>query len=75
MGHALTHGLDVLLAIVGIWQELVMIGLGMDETSVRARLDECLLKDDEMAQEMPGNVWPLLHDPWPEWPDDDDDDQ
>jgi len=48
-------------------QELVVIGIGMQEIKVRAELDACLLSDEEMTHEMPGFVWPLLHDPWPEW--------
>jgi hypothetical protein len=115
-------------------QELVVIGIGMDEGKVRGVLDTCLLTDGEMLQvrraslvlyfvlvggwvggwvawvagwmgvcvceyvcvcvctciyiyiharahthtctythiqEMPGTVWPLIHDPWPEWEDED----
>ena len=34
-------------------QELVLIGIDMDEGALRARLDACLLKDSEMAQGPP----------------------
>jgi hypothetical protein len=57
----------------GALQEVVIIGLGMDEASVRAQFDKCLLTEAEMAQEMPGNVWPLLPDPWPSWDEDEED--
>ncbi len=31
-------------------QELVLIGMDMDEAAMRARFDACLLSDEEMAQ-------------------------
>lgn len=46
-------------------QELVLIGIGMDETALRARLDACLLNDDEMALGPQG--WQNLPDPFPAW--------
>ena len=48
-------------------QELVLIGLDMDETALRARLDACLLSDAEMAQGPP--VWSSWPTPLPGWPD------
>jgi G3E family GTPase len=46
-------------------QELVLIGIGMDEDALRARLDACLLTDGEMALGAEG--WAALHDPFPTW--------
>ncbi len=46
-------------------QELVLIGVGMDEAALRARLDACLLTDKEMAQGPA--VWTTWHNPFPEW--------
>lgn len=46
-------------------QELVVIGMGMDEAFLRARLDECLLTDEEMA--LGREAWRQLPDPFPHW--------
>ena len=46
-------------------QELVMIGVRMDETAVRAALDPCLLTDAEMAQGP--KRWRRYADPFDEW--------
>ncbi|SDV46208.1 zinc metallochaperone GTPase ZigA [Chitinasiproducens palmae] len=46
-------------------QELVLIGIGMDEDALRARLDCCLLSDDEM-QDGP-TVWTTWPNPFHEW--------
>jgi G3E family GTPase len=46
-------------------QEIVLIGIGMDEADLRLRLNECLLTDDEMA-EGPGS-WLGFTDPFPAW--------
>ena len=46
-------------------QELVLIGIGMDENLLRTRLDACLLTDAEMALGTGG--WASLHDPFPSW--------
>lgn len=46
-------------------QELVLIGIDMDETALRARLDACLLSDAEMAQGP--RVWHRFSDPFPKW--------
>jgi len=47
-------------------QELVLIGMEMDEAALRARLDACLLSDDEMAQGP--LVWKTWPNPFPNWP-------
>ncbi|MGE0784329.1 MAG: GTP-binding protein [Sandaracinaceae bacterium] len=44
-------------------QELVFIGIGMDEAGIRRRLDRCLL-DDAMTASGP-STWSLLEDPFP----------
>jgi G3E family GTPase len=46
-------------------QELVMIGMGMDEAALRAGFDACLLSDAEMAAG-PG-AWERFDDPFPNW--------
>ncbi len=46
-------------------QELVMIGIGMDEAGLRKRFDDCLLTDEEMAQGP--KVWFWYSDPFPQW--------
>ena len=54
---------------IGEWgdrrQELVFIGMDMDEAGVRAQLDACLLTDAEMALGRAG--WGGLFDPFPLW--------
>ena len=47
-------------------QEIVLIGVDMDETSLRARFDSCLLTDEEMAQGP--KTWTTWHNPFPDWP-------
>ncbi|VFR82201.1 Putative metal chaperone, involved in Zn homeostasis, GTPase of COG0523 family [plant metagenome] len=48
-------------------QELVLIGIGMDEAALRARLDACLLTDGEMALGPHGwMAWPVPFADWPE---------
>lgn len=49
-------------------QELVVIGIGMDEAAIRARLDACLV-DRDLAMSGPRS-WSLLDDPFPPLPDD-----
>jgi G3E family GTPase len=44
-------------------QELVFIGIGMDETRIRTRLDACLLPVDTFAPAR----WQGLRDPFPVW--------
>ncbi|MYM00192.1 GTP-binding protein [Novosphingobium sp. FGD1] len=44
-------------------QELVFIGIGMDEDRIRTRLDACLLPVDTFAPAQ----WQDLHDPFPAW--------
>ncbi|MCS4511719.1 zinc metallochaperone GTPase ZigA [Xylophilus ampelinus] len=46
-------------------QELVMIGIEMDEPALRHRLDACLLTDAEMA--LGPYVWRGYPDPFPAW--------
>lgn len=46
-------------------QELVFIGMEMDETDLRAKLDLCLLTDDEMMLGPEG--WIQFDDPFPSW--------
>ncbi len=47
-------------------QELVFIGIGMDEADLRKRLEACLLTDDEMA--LGPKAWPRkFADPFPPW--------
>ncbi|MBT2335284.1 zinc metallochaperone GTPase ZigA [Variovorax paradoxus] len=46
-------------------QELVLIGIGMDEAALRARLDACLLTESEMRHGASG--WANLPDPFPSW--------
>lgn len=47
-------------------QELVLIGIDMDEPALRARLDACLLDDREMAQGP--QAWMRWPNPFPDWP-------
>lgn len=46
-------------------QELVLIGTGMDEASLRASFDACLLSDDEFARSEA--AWRNFSDPFPDW--------
>ncbi|MBK9746358.1 MAG: GTP-binding protein [Chloroflexi bacterium] len=46
-------------------QELVVIGIEMDQAAIRAALDACLLTDDEMAQG--AKQWRRYRDPFVEW--------
>ena len=46
-------------------QELVFIGQGLDERSVRSALDDCLLNDEEMFAGR--QFWETLADPFPVW--------
>lgn len=46
-------------------QELVLIGVGMDEADLRARLDACLLTESEMRYG--ASWWANLPDPFPSW--------
>ncbi|WP_186081671.1 zinc metallochaperone GTPase ZigA [Burkholderia gladioli] len=47
-------------------QELVLIGMDMDEASMRARLDACLLSDEEMSRGPA--VWTIWPSPFSDWP-------
>ncbi|MCD0502647.1 zinc metallochaperone GTPase ZigA [Bordetella petrii] len=47
-------------------QELVLIGMDMDEAALRARFDACLLTDQEMAQGP--HAWKAWRNPFPNWP-------
>eukprot|EP00877_Chromochloris_zofingiensis_P002580 jgi/Chrzof1/12322/Cz06g30090.t1 len=53
-------------------QELVWIGINMDQASQRAMLDACLLTDEEMALGPEG--WSQFEDPLPDWLTDEADD-
>ena len=46
-------------------QEIVFIGMHMNEKSIRQKLDDCLLSDTEMNLSMP--EWQDLKDPFPKW--------
>ncbi|WP_435249054.1 GTP-binding protein [Vibrio sp. nBUS_14] len=60
-------------AINNIWQEpygdmrqeLVFIGQGLEREKLIARLNECLLTEDEMEQGR--DYWLSLEDPFPDW--------
>ena len=64
---------DIAKMIDGPWgdrrQELVFIGIGMDEADLRARLDRCLLTEAELALGPEG--WARFHDPFARWDSDD----
>ncbi|WP_029013482.1 zinc metallochaperone GTPase ZigA [Niveispirillum irakense] len=47
-------------------QELVFIGIDMDEAAIRHRLDDALVGDPE-AHDMPLAKWKNLPDPFPRW--------
>ncbi len=49
-------------------QEWVFIGMGVDESALKGRLEACLLTDDEMA--LGEQAWAGLPDPMPGWHDD-----
>ena len=67
------EGQDNRLAIRSKWhppfgdrrQELVFIGVNMNEADIRLRLDECLLTEREMG--VGPLAWANLEDPFPEW--------
>jgi G3E family GTPase len=46
-------------------QEIVFIGIGMDQAALRRRLDACLLTDAEVAAGP--RAWAKLPDPFPAW--------
>ncbi|NOT66834.1 MAG: GTP-binding protein [Methylophilaceae bacterium] len=46
-------------------QEIVFIGIDMDEARIRTKLDACLLTDAEMALGI--TAWQALPDPFPHW--------
>ena len=46
-------------------QELVFIGIGMDEIAIYDSLQDCLLTDRELEEGI--DVWQSLHDPFPHW--------
>uniref|UniRef100_A0A7S4K8R4 CobW C-terminal domain-containing protein n=1 Tax=Guillardia theta TaxID=55529 RepID=A0A7S4K8R4_GUITH len=69
------QGMEQEVFSTGLWddkygdrqQEIVIIGIDMDDELVRSQFAECILTDAEMAEECPGVVWPTLKDPWPTW--------
>ncbi|MEM1329442.1 MAG: zinc metallochaperone GTPase ZigA [Planctomycetota bacterium] len=46
-------------------QEIVMIGVDLDEAHAKALLDSCLLSDEEFAEGV--ETWATWEDPFPEW--------
>jgi G3E family GTPase len=46
-------------------QEIVFIGINMDEADIHARLDACLLTSEEFAAG--AEVWAQYSDPFPDW--------
>lgn len=54
------------------YQEIVLIGMGMDEARLRDMLDSCLLTETELAKG--SRYWQQSHDPFPEWMDEDESD-
>jgi hypothetical protein len=51
----------------------VLIGIDVDEAVMTARLDACLLTDEEMKLGLEG--WALLPDPFPGWSLEEDEDE
>jgi hypothetical protein len=46
-------------------QEIVIIGMQMDQAEIIAQFDDCLLTDVEIAQGM--EAWRQFADPFPQW--------
>ena len=46
-------------------QELVFIGIGMDEVAIYDSLQECLLTDEELSRGI--EAWMRFQDPFPQW--------
>jgi hypothetical protein len=46
-------------------QELVIIGIKMDQSYLTEKFDSCLMTDDEIALGM--EAWKTLNDPFPKW--------
>lgn len=46
-------------------QEIVLIGMGMNELVLQVRLDQCLLRDDELRAGR--DAWAHYRDPFPVW--------
>lgn len=67
--YEVLEGLD----LGGLWQEpwgdrrqeLVFIGVDLDEAALRRKLDDCLLTDNEMA--VGETAWAEMPDPFPQW--------
>ena len=48
-------------------QELVFIGIDMDEAHIRQRLDACLVKEQGLDPKIWAKLWGKLPDPFPVW--------
>lgn len=64
---------DEFVAMKALWstdygdrrQQLAIIGVDLNEASIRTRLDACLLTDEELALE--ASRWMDFVDPFPQW--------
>lgn len=65
-GHANEDNNDGNAGSSGVRNELVFIGLGMDEDTLKADLEQCLLTEEEMAGG-PAEWERRLSDPFPAW--------
>ena len=78
------EGMEEELGAAGVWdaqhgdrqQELVFIGVGLDEARVRAAVGACLMGEDEMRDlpRLSNGAW-ILFDPLPEWPEEEEEEE